>query len=53
MEQFYKILTLALAIAVALLLYDKFVKPIGERVLGGTKEASPKTVEQMLAEEGF
>ena len=54
MDQFYKILSLALAIAVGLLLYDRFVKPVGESVLGESKkEATPKTVEQQLAEEGF
>lgn len=53
MEQFYKILSLALTIAVALLLYDRFVRPAGEAVLGGKKEAPLKTVEQLLAEEGF
>lgn len=53
MDQLWKILNLAVTIAVAFLLYDKFIKPVGEAVLTKKDATAPRSVEQILAEEGF
>jgi len=59
MEQMYKIVTMALTIAVAFLVYDRFLKPASDKLLA--KAPAPATgelqtladVEKMLKEEAF
>ena len=54
MSQFYKILTTALTLAVAFLLYDRLLKPLGDRVIPKPAGATvARTIEQQLEEEGF
>lgn len=49
---FTKILTLALTIAVAFLVYDRFLKPVG-RVLIPAGGGKTMTIEEQLEKEGF
>ena len=48
-----EILVWALTIAVALLVYDRFIKPAGRAVLGEAGSSKAQTIEEILAKEGF
>ena len=58
MNQFFQILSLAPTIAVALLLYDRFIKPVGEAILPKTTASGSfkdfnQEVEELLKKEAF